>query len=88
MKTTVKLRTGETLTIEPSATRKSVQITVKTALGLSVGALVANEDWAVIAQAGTIVAEQNAAHLAAGLLAPAGAPLSASELAYADGRPL
>lgn len=84
MKTTVKLRSGETLTIQPSATRQSVQLTIKTIFGTSVGFLVANEDWGVITQAGDLVAAANVAALAP----PAGTPLSAGELAYADGRQL
>lgn len=84
MKTTVKLRSGETLTIQPSATRQSVQLTIKTIFGASVGFLVANEDWGVITQAGDLVAAGNVAALAP----PAGTALSAAELGYADGGPL
>ncbi len=66
MKTTVKLRSGESLTIQPSATKQSVQLTIKTIFGTSVGFLIATEDWGVITQAGDIVAAGNIAELAGG----------------------
>jgi hypothetical protein len=65
MKTSLKLRSGDTLTIEPSATRQSVSLRIKSVIGISHGVLVANADWQAIAEAGSAVAAANLATLAA-----------------------